>query len=66
MTYLEDHELIAGAFYHCVTYNNEDIVAKYYGGNDSDVAWGSDLDWTIIRYVIARVPDLVRPTSEQT
>lgn len=54
MKYLEEDELEVGAYYHCVTYDDDDVVVEYYG----DGFFGVDLDFGWIRYVLCKVEDL--------
>lgn len=58
MKYIENFEdLEIGEYYHCVTYNDEDIVLQYLGFYE-DHAFSTDLGEGDIRYVLEKVDNL--------
>ncbi len=65
MKYLEAHQLKEGEFYHCVTYNDEDIVVQYVGEIYSNpqfktpsLMFSADLTDYTIRYVLCEKENL--------
>ena len=48
MKYLEDDQLEPGKHYFCITYNNEEIVVPYLGGDE----FCQGLDFRHVRFVL--------------
>jgi hypothetical protein len=54
MKYLEYEELVKDEYYHCVTYDGEDIIVQYWGDDMFDM----ELNWGQIRYVLYKHKNL--------
>lgn len=58
MKYIEHFkDLEAGAYYHCVTYDDEDIIVQFRGLQYANM-FSTDLGQGDIRYVLEKVDDL--------
>jgi hypothetical protein len=59
MKYLEEHQLEEYKYYHCITYDDDDIVVQYLGKHDQGfLMFSADLTDCHIRYVLRETEDL--------